>query len=33
MRTLEEAPFLDPFGEEFQADPFGSVFSPVVVQR
>jgi cytochrome P450 len=25
MRTLEEAPFLDPFGEEFQADPFGNV--------
>jgi cytochrome P450 len=25
MRTLEEAPFLDPFGEEFQADPFGNI--------
>ncbi len=25
MRTLEEAPFLDPFGEKFQADPFGNI--------
>ena len=25
MRTLEEAPFLDPFAEEFQADPFGNI--------